>query len=156
AMRLCGLLTLAAVAFAMRPKEPSLIELSRQERFDRLYRQYWKHYEKGAPRTMPGLEPHEIPLQFEFELPRKMVVLNMTPALLLQRGGISLSSAHQAREPAFVSGSPWWYIEVDGLGSKHHQVLQGLPEANSVVVRPQTILNSNFTKDLVNYFDRLH
>ncbi|CAE7243613.1 gpmB [Symbiodinium natans] len=157
-MRLRSLAALAALACGMRPKEPSLMEVSRQERFDRLYRQYFKHYEKGQARSMPGLRHHEIPLQFEFELPKRMYSLSMTPALLLMRGGISPSSALQAGGlgAAFHSGSPWWYIEVDGLGSKHHQVIQGLPEANSVVVRPETVLHTNFAKDLVNYFEMVH
>lgn len=154
------LVSLAAVACAMRPKaaeEPSFLE-GRYERFDQLYRQYFKHYEKGTPRSMPGLQPHEIPLQFEFELPKRMYVLNMTPELLLLRGGITPSSALQAGGlgATFTSGSPYWYIEVDGLGSKHHQVIQALPEANSVVVRPQTVLHSSFARDLVKYFDKLH
>jgi len=130
------------------------LELSREERFGHVYRQFFSHYEKGTPRTMSGLEPNEIPLQFEFELSRKMYELAMTPQLLLMRGGISSPSFVQLG-PAFESGSPWWYIEVDGYGSKHHQVMQGLPEANSVVVRPQTLFNTSFAKDLVSYFDKL-
>ncbi|CAJ1398391.1 unnamed protein product, partial [Effrenium voratum] len=145
-------LALVMITGAVRPKESS-IDLSREERFQRLYRQYYAHYRKGIPRSMPGLAAREIPLQFEFEVSKRMYVMNMTPESLLARGGITSEDIDLG--PVFESGSKWWYIEADGLGSKHHQILQGLPEANSVVVRPRTVLESSLPGDLVAYFHKL-
>eukprot|EP00435_Cladocopium_sp_Y103_P045912 s1296_g13.t1 len=125
----------------------------REEAFQELFRRYFAHYQKGQVRSMPGLLPHEIPIQYEFEVPKNMYDMKMTPELLLMRGGIS--SPDFALGPAFDSGSPWWRVEVDGIGGKHHQVLQGLPEANSVVVRPRTVLNSSLPTDLAKYLEKL-
>ncbi|CAK9063527.1 unnamed protein product [Durusdinium trenchii] len=142
-----------AVAVAVRAVRPKDLESEREEIFQQLYRRYFAHYDQGLARSMLGLLPHEIPMQFEFEVPRPLYYMNMTPELLLMRGGINSPSF--APGEAFQSDSPWWLVEIDGLGSKHHQVLQGLPEANSVVVRPKTVLNSSLPDDLVGYLDKL-
>eukprot|EP00434_Breviolum_minutum_P008626 symbB.v1.2.007606.t2/scaffold467.1/size200107/1 len=145
----CSVLLLGAEA--VRPAQ----DLESQDAFQQLYRRYFAHYKKGAVRSIPGLSAHEIPIQYEFEVPNNMYRLKMTPELLLMRGGINNPHFASAIGHVFQSDSPWWHIEMDGLGSKHHQVLEGLPEANSVVVRPQTVLNSTLPHDLVKYLEKL-
>lgn len=145
----CSVLLLGAEA--VRPAQ----DLVSQDAFQQLYRRYFAHYKKGAVRSIPGLSAHEIPIQYEFEVPNNMYRLKMTPELLLMRGGINNPHFASAIGHVFQSDSPWWHIEMDGLGSKHHQVLEGLPEANSVVVRPQTVLNSTLPHDLVKYLEKL-
>lgn len=150
---LCLWLASLVLVGAVRPMQDLGAEAERKEAFQELFRRYFAHYQKGQVRSM--LLPHEIPIQYEFEVPKNMYDMKMTPELLLMRGGISSTDFAKALGPAFDSGSPWWRVEVDGIGGKHHQVLQGLPEANSVVVRPRTVLNSSLPTDLAKYLEKL-
>jgi len=117
--------------------------------FLELYRKYWKHYEQGLPRTLPELAKHEIPLQFEFEIDRHQYDLKMTPEILLMRSGIT--PPEPPKDGIFETASPWFHVEVDGIGKRHYQSLGAVPEIDSVVMRPENVLNSNFTDDFEDF-----
>lgn len=55
---------------AVRPMQDFGAERKRNEAFQELFRRYFAHYQKGQVRSMPGLLPHEVPIQYEFEVPK--------------------------------------------------------------------------------------
>mmetsp|Transcript_106727 Transcript_106727/g.189002 ORF Transcript_106727/g.189002 Transcript_106727/m.189002 type:complete len:574 (+) Transcript_106727:88-1809(+) len=145
-------------------------------RFDMLRKMFETSYPELG--RVPEQDPiNGVTLDFEIET---MAQLRLTPELLLLRGGIDLRSPPPAgvaflkdsSRPAFLrSGSllpqdlsNWFSVSLDGLGrfpknlcngSVFRQDLRCQIELESVVMRPQAVLDSSFTDDLTLFLEKM-
>lgn len=138
-------------------------------RFDMLR----KMFERSYPDL--GRVPEQAPIDgvtLDFEI-ETMAQVKLTPELVLLRGGIDLRAPPPAGmafikdsdRPAFLrSGalmpedvSDWFTVGLDGQGrypknkTVFRQDLRAQVEIESVLMRPQTVLDSSFTDDLNDY-----
>jgi len=138
-----------------------------------LFEKLRQNCEKTYPQygRIPDTDPSEgsVSIDFEFET---RATLKLTPEIALERGGITRkmlkksSNASSTEQGAAFQGlhwpkvSKWFKVGLDGsgfVGSLHQwrQSMAAVVELESVVMSPSDAINSNFTKDITRFLERI-
>jgi hypothetical protein len=130
------------------------------EEFRSSHEKLYNHFGR-VPRREMAMPANAVSMDFEVET---YSMLQMTPELFLERGGIDLKSSQSST--AWPKVSDYFTMGIDGIGKKieseqkqergsYRQSFGGQIELETVLMRPTDVIKSAFTQQLQSVMDKL-